>query len=190
MVRLLGLMCGVVCLAQLGCGAGGASAEVYSVEVNPIVAADACYVDAKPPTTQTTASEPTPQRWKIFDAPDAKAFLEATVGIGSAQLGNAPSVPLGGVYHGTKAGAIWTFTSNRITVDKQPILMFTVTTNTKATLTFERGGGPVKGTLKVESSRICEGTCLPEYARLNPPCTVDAIPIAGTRVAVTYLETP
>ncbi len=192
MTRIGNFICATVLLGALGCGSstsGGQLLEMYNLAMDYIRIPDACYVDSKPPTQQTTTDNQTSKSWQVWDGPDSKAYLDVGGGGINQAMGSAPTVSFGGVLEGTRGQATWSFSATKIIVNKPPAATYTETTTTKATVSFDRAS-TIKGTMRVESLRVCEGGCVNDYTRLNPPCTIDNIAFRGTRVAVTYLSTP
>jgi hypothetical protein len=180
------------CLAcvLMACG-GGASPEVYAVSVDFFKVPDSCFANATPPPTVISAGSPTSAQLQVWDGPDGKAYMEIEQGGRNIDLGSAPDVALTGTLEGTTGPGGWVFTTLRTSVAKPPNGTTTTTENSKGTVTIERSSGPMKGTLKLESTRVCEGTgCAATFAAANPPCTVDGIVIRGTRVAVSYQRPP
>jgi hypothetical protein len=177
-------------LVLTGCGAG-AVPEIYAVSVDFFRPADTCYVNAMPPSIVTTSGGQAPLQWQIWDGPENKAYLELEQGGGTIDMGDAPNVVIGGTLEGTQASGDWTFTTGRTTTSKSPLANATTTDTTHATVTTTRSAGTVKGTLKLEATRTCEGTgCPANFAMQNPSCTIEGIALRGTRIAVTYERAP
>lgn len=178
-------------LSLAGC-AGGASPEIYAVAVDYFRPADSCYADARPPAQVTTASTQASAQLQVWDGPQNTAFLEIAQGAREIDMGTAPNVSFEGVLEGAREGSQHVFSATRSSVTTvPPPLASKVTETTKLTLTFPRGGGPISGTMSLESSRTCEGSaCLPNFAALNPPCNLSDIAFRGTRLAVEFERAP
>lgn len=190
-MRRLSIVVGCV-FVLFGCGGGGgASPEVYDVAIDYFRVPDSCYRPNNAPTVTVITEAPLSKgRWLVWDGPDGRAYLEVEAGGGTIRMGDAPSVTLGGTLEGTRVSAGWQFSVTQTVINKPPLQAFTETSRAKATGTFERSAGPIKGSLRLESLRTCDGTCQNNFQTDNPPCTIDPVNFRGTRVAVSYQRPP
>lgn len=177
------LMFAVVLLS--GCG-GTVKPELYALVVNFFSIPDNCYSDNQQPASGVTSSAPERLTVEVFDGPDGAAYLDVAQGGQSIDMGDAPSVPVNGVFTGARGDNGWDFKSD--TTSKQTIFgnnVFTVSTH--AQLTFPRGAPTFKGTGALSSSQTCSGTNCPDT---QPSCSVSTITFDGTRLEVDFLATP
>jgi hypothetical protein len=170
--------------------AGGQAPELYSVVVDFFRPAATCYAGGQYPTTNVTASSPVSLRVEVYDWQDQKVFMEITDGAVNIDMGDAPSVALGGLFEGSKptsADQPINFAANR-TVERTTGGLggsVTVTDVTSATVAFNRGQ-TFKGTLALNSSETCTGSGCPT----TQSCAISAIQIRGTRLQVDYQQQP
>ena len=170
--------------------AGGQSPELYSVVVDFFRPAATCYANGQYPNSNVTASSPASLRIEVYDWQDQKVFLEITDGAVNIDMGDAPSVALGGLFEGSKPQSgdqPISFAVNR-TVERTTGGLggqVTVTDVTSATVAFTRGA-TWKGTMELKAAETCTGTGCPT----TPSCTISGIPLRGTRLQVDYQQAP
>ncbi len=173
-------------MAVVMSGCGGTTPELYDLVVNYFTLPDTCYSSGMQPSSIVTTAPPDLLQVQVWDGPDNTAYLEVEKGGASIDMGAAPNVNVNGVFTGKKVEKGWTFASDA--VQKQTLPGNNViTATTHAEFTFERGGGPVKGTAVLSSSSNCVGNQCPGT---NPSCTVSAIALQGSRIAVDYQRAP
>ena len=174
--------------ALTGCG-GGATPDLYNFVVDSAVAGPSCYRSMMGSNTTTTGVLGSGQ-FSVWDGPEGKAFLQLEGAASTIDMGDAPSVPVGGIIEGTYGTGGWNFVNERITTTSQGGATPTFTERTKLSLVFYRGG-TFKGALSASSSRTCAGTgCPPDFGSQNPSCSIDNVTLRGTRIAVDYERSP
>lgn len=166
-------------------GCGGQAPELYDLLVNFFTLPDSCYENNMQPTSGATALPPALVQVQVWDGPDNTPYLEVQGTGATIDMGDAPSVPISGVFTGKRGDKGWTFTSER--VSKQTIVGNTITTTTKAELTFERAP-QTKGTAALTSSRICAGANCGNNG--NSSCSASNIAFVGTLLKVDYQRSP
>ncbi|MFO0601407.1 MAG: hypothetical protein U0228_39265 [Myxococcaceae bacterium] len=167
-------------------GCGGLTPELYELVVDAFTLPDSCYSNGMQPSTQQITEPPGLVSVKVWDGPEATAFLEIESGGGSIDMGAAPNVSLNGVFTGKKVDKGWTFSSDAST--KTTAGGNTLTDTTHAEFTFERSGGTFKGTGALSSSRACTGAVCGTNG--SPSCSVAGINFRGTRIAVQFERAP
>lgn len=172
-------------VAVLLSGCGGTSPELYDLVIDYFTLPDTCYQSGMQPSTVATTLPPGLMQVQVWDGPDNITYLEVQGAGRSIDMGAAPNVPVSGIFTGKKTDKGWTFNSD--TVEKQTLPGNNVITETThAELTFERAT-QFKGTATINSSRNCVGAQCPGT---NPSCSVSAIVVHGTRLAVQYERAP
>ena len=171
-------------LAPTGCN--GTSPEVYSLVVSHFSLPDSCYTSGMQPSTVVTTTPPGLIQVSVYDGPDNTAFLDVEKGGGSIDMGAAPNVNVNGVFTGKKVDKGWQFASDSVTKQTLPGNNV-VTATTHAEIVFERFANTFKGTVALSSSSNCVGNQCPGA---NPSCSVSAIDVQGTRIAVQYERAP
>ncbi len=166
-------------------GCGGTAPELYDLLVTFFTLPDSCYEDNMQPTSGPTSLPPALVQVQVWDGPDNIPYLEVQGTGATIDLGDAPSVPVSGIFTGKRGDKGWTFTSER--VSKQTIVGNVITTTTKAELTFERTP-QTKGTAALSSSRICAGSNCGNNT--NRSCTASSLPFVGTQLKVDYQRAP
>lgn len=175
--------CLLLALALTGCG--GVSPEVYELVIDAFSLPDSCYSQGMQPATVTTTAPPGLIQVQVWDGPENSAFLQVETGGLSIDMGAAPNVDIGGIFTGKKVDKGWTFSSDLVRKQTLPGNNV-VTTTTHAELTFDRGQ-LFKGTGLLSSSSNCVGA---QCSGTNPSCSVPALVLNGTRVAVQYERAP
>lgn len=173
-------------VAMMLTGCGGTTPELYELIVDSFTLPDSCYSNGMQPSTVTTTSPPSNIQVQVWDGPDNTAFLQVESGGGSIDMGAAPNVSVDGIFTGKKVEKGWTFASDAVRKQTLPGNNV-ITTTTHAEFTFERSGGTFKGSGALSSSSNCVGNQCPGT---NPSCTVAAINVRGTRIAVQYERAP
>lgn len=127
-----------------------------------------CYQGGNAPTiTDKSTNVMMGQQWVIYDGEQGKAYL----GVGDLstfRLGDAPAVSVRG---NVIQGGPTSYASTRTRVDP------TRTITTTATITFTQLDTTAKGTIKLESSTACTGTC-------NQPSCSAELPFLGHQLQV------
>jgi hypothetical protein len=174
----------VVGLVLSACG-GGSIPELYEATFDFIVTPATCYRSMMAPAQQDTVGAQTAARFRVWDGPDGKSYLEFTDGAARIDMGDAPAVPAPTVLEGTNGATGWTYAVDHTSVDTVPIANTKTTDTSHLALTFQRGG-VFKGTLSATSSSTCEGAI--GCPAMNPSCTLGPVGFRGTLLYVDKVD--
>lgn len=175
--------------ATLLSGCNGLTPELYSLVVDYFEPNSSCYNDMMQPGTVVTTAPPSLVQVQVWDGPEQTAWLEVEEGGGVINMGDAPNVPIGGIFTGKRGDKGFTFTRDIVqkTTSGSTTNPTVNTITTHAELTFERGGGTFVGTASFSSSRSCTGMGCPMTL---PTCSISGVKVNGTRIAVEYERAP
>lgn len=168
----------VVCSS---CG-GGVSPELYAVIADFFTLPDSCFLNNAQPSQVTVSGAPLQTTFQVWDGPDGALLDIETPRV--IDMGDAPSVTIGGIVKGKRATSGWTFSTE--TVSRNTTGGRTLTNTAKVELNFDRANS-FKGTATLQSSTACSGT---SCAAMLPSCNVTGITLTGTRLQVAYERSP
>ena len=175
-----------VAVAVSGCGGGGVPPEVYALVLNTVTIPAGCF--ATPPTDTVAKGPLGTTTVTVWDGAEAKAFLNPDAPL-SFDMGDAPtvSVSTAQVLEGTSGPTGWTFVAETDVSDVQTVIATrTINTKTRIEVVFQRVATGT-GSMTLSSSQTCTGSGCPTTM---PTCTVSAIPMRTTKLAVDFERTP
>lgn len=175
-----------VAVAVSGCGGGGVPPEVYALVLTAIATPAGCF--ATPPTDTFAKAPLGTTNVTVWDAAESKAFLNPDTSL-SFDMGDAPTVSVSSaqVLEGTSGPTGWTFVGETDVTDVQTVIATrTINTKTRIEVAFQRVATGT-GTMTLSSSQTCTGSGCPTTM---PTCTISAIPMRTTRLAVDFERTP
>lgn len=170
-----------LCVFALSACGDGVAPELYAVVVDFFTLPDSCYLNNAQPSNVTASAAPTQLTFQVWDGPEG-SFLDIETAR-MIDMGDAPTIAVGGVLKGKKDNANFIYSSETVTRSTQ--VGRTVTNTGKIELSFPRQN-QFKGTGTLQSSAACSGsTC----QGMQPSCSV-SLAVTGTRLKVDYQRTP